>query len=413
MPESMDAKRKTAEAQRLNQARQYEATLELLGSEIEPNAPEELVREWAAAILELERTDLTNIELVLTTLQDWATIEPDNMRAAYYVAKCLYFLGDAPSAEIMLAPLLESKPTYDAALLCSNAQLVQGKTELAAETLKRAAPRIQEPLAQEALMSRYYLFSEQYEEAAAAAQRGLAHDPNNLICLMTLSEANYEFGEREQGMRYLQEAVAANPTNRDARGKLILQLLMDGNVDAAEEVLTSGPLNEDEQHDLLLELGEELNDMGLPEVALLAYERAAMRFPDSYFALNGLGTTLQYVERDEEALLVFDRAITLDATLPHAWLGRGLALYDLERNLDGLHALNRSLELMDADRDPQNISEYNLLRAEAYYGQALIHYEMGREHEAIGLMETVLTLNPDHPEAADVLAEWQSGGDFL
>ncbi len=410
----MDVKQKIAQAQKLNQSGQYAATLDLLGTDLPASAPEELVREWAVAMLELERTDLGNIERVLTSLQDWATVEPDNRRAIYYVAKCLYLLGDPSSAEVMLTDLLAENPTYDAALLCSNAQLVQGKTAAAARTAELAAKSLQNPLEKEALLSRYFLLTEQYEEAAAAAQRGLALDPRNLICLMALSEVNYQLGEREQGMRYLQEAVANYPRDRDVLGKLILQYLMDRKPDLAEKVLRSSLLSEDDQHDLLLDLGEELNDMGLPEIALPAFEQAARQFPDSYFVLNGLATTLQYLERDdEEVLQLFDRAINLDPRLPHAWVGRGLALYDLERNLDAMHALNRALELIDADHDPQNDSEYAMLRAEVYYGQALIHYEMGRETEALGLMQTVLELYPDHPEAANVLAEWQSGSDHL
>lgn len=408
----MDANQKIAEARRLNEAGQHEAALQLIGPKISEKAPKDLAREWAAAIMELDKPDLDTIELVLMTLQDWANDEPSNPRANYYMSLALFNVGDAEGSEAFASLNFDKQPYYPSAILCANAQVVQGKVKEAADTLKRAADRISKPSEKHALLSRHFLFSEKYEEAAASAQRSLAEDPNNLISLLTLSESNYELGQPLPGLKYLQQAVDAHPHNRNVRSKLILQHLIDKRPPAALDVLLNSPNNEDERHDMLLDLGEELTQEGMTDAALLAYQLAVERYPDSYFAINGYGSTLQFLERDEEALQVFQRAIDLEPDLPHAWVGTGLALYDLERDLDAIQALKHAIGILDNDTDPEDVTENETLRAEALYGMALIHYDMGQEKEAIALMESVLDLYPDHPDAAHVLAEWQSGDGF-
>jgi len=106
----MDANQKIAEARRLNEAGQHEAALQLIGPKISEKAPKDLAREWAAAIMELDKPDLDTIELVLMTLQDWANDEPSNPRANYYMSLALFNVGDAERREAFASLNLDKQP---------------------------------------------------------------------------------------------------------------------------------------------------------------------------------------------------------------------------------------------------------------------------------------------------------------
>ena len=94
--------------------------------------------------------------------------------------------------------------------------------------------------------------------------------------------------------------------------------------------------------DLLNNCGVALRELGLPDEALDALERALQARPAFAEALNNRGLILHELDRFEQALADYDRALQINDTLTDVHVNRGHALRELLRHADALAAYERA-----------------------------------------------------------------------
>ena len=138
-------------------------------------------------------------------------------------------------------------------------------------------------------------------------------------------------------------------------------------------------------------LGNVLQHQKRAEEAAKCYERAIELAPDLADAHNNLGNVLQHQMRAEEAVAFYERAIALRPDMADAHLNLGKALEALDRMAEALTAYRQAVLLR-----PFHFDSYRRL------GSAL--YGWGRIDEAAEVYRKWLSLEPDNPVAAHLLA---------
>jgi tetratricopeptide (TPR) repeat protein len=127
------------------------------------------------------------------------------------------------------------------------------------------------------------------------------------------------------------------------------------------------------------------------EGALVHAYRAVAIKPESYQALNNLGSALMWLERNEEALFALERAVRLGPWNAQGQGNLGETLRRLGRLPEALAAHERSLELS--------------ARATGFLNRALAHKDLGDGGAAEVDVRRALELEPHYTKAWIVLAE--------
>ena len=176
-------------------------------------------------------------------------------------------------------------------------------------------------------------------------------------------------------------ALAADPNHRDSLHLMGILCLQARQYDHAIEWIARAS-QQDVKTDYLLSLGTALEQQGLHQEALRAFDRGVQIKPDDAELWASRGATLTHLERLEEALACFDRC---DELLPnHAAVmeQRGVTLHRLKRYDEALadhrhaHALN-----------PANPNVCNNIGASLQY--------LRRDEEALAWFDKALALKPD------------------
>jgi len=132
----------------------------------------------------------------------------------------------------------------------------------------------------------------------------------------------------------------------------------------------------------ILAVAKELSDLGHPEEALAACDRAIKLDPSSAIAFHNRGWALEYLGRREESLVAYDRAIALAPDDFQAWYGRSWALFNLSCFTEALSSCERAIEI-----EPDSV-EGDLLKASALQG-------LGRHEEALNAWQRVIERDPE------------------
>lgn len=133
-----------------------------------------------------------------------------------------------------------------------------------------------------------------------------------------------------------------------------------------------------------LDVGRKLYKKGEHEAAVIAFDKHLESHPDSVIALNTKGWVLRELGRPEEALKAFDRAaLKMEPEYAYTWMSKGFTLNKLERYEDALAAYDRILELGPDDKITWS-----------YKGYALS--ELGRYEEALKAFDKALELDPEY-----------------
>jgi predicted TPR repeat methyltransferase len=133
-------------------------------------------------------------------------------------------------------------------------------------------------------------------------------------------------------------------------------------------------------------LGAALQDLGLPEEALLSYDRALQLKPDYAMAWNNRGNTLRSMGKLVAALHNYDKALRLNPRYTEALLNRGIALQEMEEHQQALQDFDEALTLT-----PQV--------AAIHFARAFSLQCLRLEEDAIAGYEDVLHLQPEHIQA--------------
>lgn len=119
------------------------------------------------------------------------------------------------------------------------------------------------------------------------------------------------------------------------------------------------------------------------------YSDVIKTYPESFVALNSLGTELMMQNKDEEALAYLDKAILAGPRNFKGYYNRGLLLLKMNKPNEAIKSFNQVLELKD----------YN----KAYVGRASAYYLMKDIPKAMKDAEYVLSREGDQAKALFVL----------
>lgn len=120
------------------------------------------------------------------------------------------------------------------------------------------------------------------------------------------------------------------------------------------------------------------------------YSDVIKNYPNSFVALNSLGTELMMKNKDEEALIYLDKAILAGPRNYKGYYNKGLLLLKMNRPEEAIRSFNAVLELND----------YN----KAYIGRASAYYMMKDISKAMKDAEYVLSKEGSNSKALFVLA---------
>jgi tetratricopeptide (TPR) repeat protein len=172
------------------------------------------------------------------------------------------------------------------------------------------------------------------------------------------------------------------------------ELLKEGKVAEAVEVLTEAARANPENEDVHYNLGLALARQGKTEDAIKEYQEALRIFPNYVEAHNNLGNALMRSGRIEEAIPHFEQAVKILPDYAAAHNNLGTALQKVGRTEDAFTQFQQAVK-------------FNPDYWEAHFNLATSWLQRGRPKEALTELETVLRLRPDFEPAKALMARIQ------
>ena len=276
-----------------------------------------------------------------------------------------------------------------------------------------------------------------------------AHNKSVQQGLLNEAFKSFNSNDKEGAMRYYDEVLAINPTNRDALFGKAITLSSSGNFTGAVYYYDKVLEINNNDIDALYNKGVILDKLGNSNESMEAFNRAlavdptyinalqgkgymltklgnytgsieyynkALAIdPTSTIILNNKGLALHHLGRYEEAISYYDKALTINSTFVLSLYNKGLALTSLGQYEEAISHYDKALEM-----DPTNanvlyikgLALYNLGRYEeaipyydrslvinstndlALYNRALSLYNLGRYEEAISYFDKALEIDP-------------------
>jgi tetratricopeptide (TPR) repeat protein len=207
--------------------------------------------------------------------------------------------------------------------------------------------------------------------------------------------ALYALGESDKAIDLYQRALKIDPDFVLARYDLAVTYRGLGEVDKAiaeyEKVLKINP----QFPEALSNLGGQYFRKGDVKQAVAHFRRAVEVYPNFIQALSNLGAALNKQGKSKEALPHLKKALSLDPEFAIAYFNLGNAHFGVGNLDEAETAFNTAIE--------KGIDFLSL-----HWKLHEIHLKKGRRSQAIAELETILQMDPQHPEAKKKLQELQS-----
>lgn len=207
--------------------------------------------------------------------------------------------------------------------------------------------------------------------------------------------ALYALGEADRAMDLYREALKIDPDFVLARYDLAVAYRGMGEVDKAiaeyEKVLKINP----RFPEALSNIGGQYFRKGDVKQAITYFQKAIEVYPNFIQALSNLGAALNKLERWQEARPHLEKALALDPEFAVAYFNLGNAYFGMD-NLDA------------AEKAYRTAVEQGVDFLSLHWKLHEIHLKKGRRNEAIQELQTILQIDPQHPEAQSKLKELQT-----
>ena len=207
--------------------------------------------------------------------------------------------------------------------------------------------------------------------------------------------ALYGLGESDQAIELYQRALKIDPNFVLARYDLAVTYRGMGEVDKAiaeyEKVLKINP----RFPEALSNLGGQYFRKGDVKQAVAHFQRAIEVYPNFIQALSNLGAALNKLGQSKQALPHLQKALSLDPEFGVAYFNLGNAHFgagNLDESEKAFHtAIEKGIDFLSL-----------------HWKLHEIHLKKGRRSLAIAELETILKMDPEHPDAQKKLKELQS-----
>ena len=357
-------------------------------------------------------------------------LEPGNVQLRVFLATLHRFRKDYASAEAVLRDVEGNPIDAEAALLLYNIQLEAGELDAALATARWLVAR--EP---DELRARFAVAQAQHrlgnrDEAERVLREALGRGVDEIPVYDYLARLRREAGDPDGEIAIYRELLARHPRNQE-----ILMRLAEA-LDAAQR--------DDETRAILEELEREHGDLratmrlGFLDLKAERFDAAARRFetvlgrdPRQHEVAYLLGIVRRRMNEPDAAMAAFERVPAgherfVDARTQMAGIlerqgdyAGALAQVDIARQHQAARPLDlytASLRAKSGDFDGAVAFLQELLAEspsdpEVLYNLGVIYGEARRSDEAIGYMQKVLELTPDHAGALNYIGyTWAEQG---
>ncbi len=261
-------------------------------------------------------------------------------------------------------------------------------------------------------------------EAENLCRQVLQARPQHAGALHSLGIIRHQAGDSEEGIRFLNQAIAADSAVALFYSNLTEMCRLAGRLDeavaAGRKAVTLNP-DYAEAHNNLGIVYYERDEL---DEAIACYRRAVELKPDFAQAHSNLGNALRGQKKFDEALACYERALSIAPDYAEGYNNRGTTLRELQR-FDEAEAVyrkaltlrpndtetlnNLALNMIDQDRDAEALALLDQSAAvnpghrktHTFRATALLNLE--RVDEARQAAQLAISLTPDSPEALQVM----------
>jgi tetratricopeptide (TPR) repeat protein len=258
-------------------------------------------------------------------------------------------------------------------------------TDTQKEAANEAPPVREEQLTAQTWFERGYIFQndKNIEEALRCYSEALRLDPNLNTAYNNLAVLLYDLKRYPEAEEAYRQAIAKDPNNAAAYSNLGSLLQKLERYPEAEEAYRQAIAKDPNLAQAYSNLGNLLMQLERYAEAEEAYRQAIAKDPNNAAAYYNLGILLKQLERYPEAEEAYRQAIANDPNDAAAYSNLGLLLHEkLERYAEAEEAYRQAIA-----KDP------NL--AQAYNNLAVMLRQIGREMDAIPILEKWMAVAPD------------------
>ena len=315
--------------------------------------------------------------------------DPENTKAAFFLAITNLSLGDKEKAEELLKGIIASHPDHiPSRRALADMYLSLQKLDEAEEQLREAV-KVQDDDSQLFADLAYILKRrDNFSEALTLYFHALELSPNNVIRYYDIGDTLLALGEPERAISYLRKADQIDPNNSLVcynLGRAYFDLGRYEQCEAASKAaLQYDPEMLNGRTNLGLNatanLGVAYLNLGKLKEAEHCFRKNLLLTAPSYF---NLGLALHRQKKYEEALQNFLRAVELVPDEAEFWDLVGNAYLELKQLDDAQKALEKAIEI-----DPTYPA--------AVYDLGVVFSRIkGQENEAMKMFKQAITLDPD------------------
>jgi tetratricopeptide (TPR) repeat protein len=216
------------------------------------------------------------------------------------------------------------------------------------------------------------------DRAAAAFDRALKADPDNVRARGLYARYLWDSGRVEEGNRVMEEALRRFPNEAALHAEYGEQLPLQGKSETAARELESAVRLGDDRYETLVGLGDALWNAGRLDEAQAKFEQAIAREPEKAPARVELGRILFWTGRAGEAIPHLEAAVRARPNSDGLLLVIGRA-YAAEGRLDDAERSFRAAVALDGENSVSRIALGQLLAREGKADEAAREIAVGRD----------------------------------
>ena len=231
------------------------------------------------------------------------------------------------------------------------------------------------------------LYTGSLSESEKYLKKALDDDDEGLEALVSLGNIKYETKDYDNAIKYFDRALKVNPKYVPALANKAKSYLAKGLIDKSIELLTNAQINDPNNADILVALGDAYYERDTYPLAIDFYNKALKINPKLASAYFGIGRTYTKQARNiddidkkqakyNQALENYDKAISAEANFAEAYYEKAFILYAAGKYDVTLEAMKKYIELRP-----------NLVKGKYLYGRTL--YRMKNYDEAINVMKDI------------------------
>ena len=344
------------------------------------------------AALMLQAGTRDQVQQAVNDLQSVVTRQPENAVLRFNLARALMAKGDLDAARVQLIEALKHRPDYTLARLAL-AQVYVAKADFANASQTAAQILQTEPanVAARLMKTSAMIGLREYDQAKGELKSLLSQNAS-------LSDAQFQLGMINLMQRDYPGALdifrnfrKQNPTDPRALSGMVETLVLQGQIDAALQLLQEESVKAPDRADVRTLLARTARRGKHYEIAEREYRALLEKSPKSAELLVSLGVVQRERGDMAGAKASFQRAKVLMPADVSPWVEEAL-VYELENKLSEAMPIYREILKRDPD-NPVALNNAAFLMAEN--GQAL--------DEALSMANKARQKLPNNPDVADTL----------